>query len=290
VSDWQHRAEDPDGPGTTYVPITGMDIEQNTVTDVGGDGIFVSNADHARVAYNTINQYNMRSTDYNIGAVAWNSDGTMFEHNTVTRGKYPAIAFAVEGADVANVIQYNYSQDNGGGFLYICQEPGLTTKDAVVRYNISQNDAAGAQDFGLISTYCAGATNLRIYNNTFYAPNTPSLVDAFQANDITLQNNIFVGEPTGSVMQDPYSSYQSNLYENVSTKPTNSAQDLTGDPLLVAPGTATGPCNATGYYLKSGSPALHTGTPVTGDAYADFFGNPIPYVPNIGAYQGNPPA
>jgi hypothetical protein len=286
TSDWQKRTENPNGPGSTFVYNQGVDIERNTVTDTGGDGIFVFNGKQARLAHNTIDGFNMRSADYNIGVFAWNSDNTVIEHNTVRHGKYPGIAFAVEGGNIGTIYQYNYSQDNGGGFLYFCQEDGEVTRDDVVRYNISQNDAAGAQDFGLISSYCTGVSNLRIYQNTFYAPNAPSMVKVFQPNNVSLQNNIFVGRPEGSTVDDPYGCYLSNLFSNVSSLPAHQTKSVTGDPLLTAPGTASSAFDATGYRLKTGSPALSAGSPVWGDYGPDFYGNRVPAVPNIGAYQG----
>jgi len=286
TSDWQKRTENPNGPGSTFVRNEGVVISRNTVTDTGGDGIVVFNGYKARVERNTVDGFNMRSADYNIGAFAWNSDNSLFQYNTVRHGKYPGIAFAVEGGNVGTVYQYNYSQDNAGGFLYFCQSDGEITKNGVVRYNISQNDAADAKDFGLISSYCTGVSNLRIYQNTFYAPNAPSLAKVFQSNGLSLQNNIFVGRPQGSTVDDPYGCYRWNLFSNVSALPAHQANSVTGDPLLIAPGTAVGPSDATGYQLKTGSPALGAGSPISDDGGRDFYGNTVPAVPNIGAYQG----
>ncbi|MEU7166107.1 right-handed parallel beta-helix repeat-containing protein [Streptomyces morookaense] len=287
TSDWQRRAEDPTGPGTVFVPADGVVIDHNTVTDTGGDGIVVFNGRQAKVEYNTVSRYNMRSKDYNIGAFAWNSDHTLFAHNTVTQGHYPGIAFAVEGGNTGTVYEYNYSRDNEGGFLYFCQADGQITKDGVVRYNISQNDAAGAKDFGLISSYCTGVANLHIDNNTFYAPDAPSMVKISQSNQVAMRNNIFVGRSQGSDFQDPYSCYQHNLFDHIPALPPHNGHSVTGDPLLVAPGTATWAGDANGYALKAGSPALYAGTPVANDGQ-DFFGNPVPGNPSIGAFQGRP--
>lgn len=286
TSDWQKRSENPNGPGSSFVSNEGVVIERNNVTDTGGDGIVVFNGSKARVAHNTVDGFNMRSADYNVGAFAWNSDNTVFEHNTVRHGKYPGVAFAVEGGNIGTVYEYNYSQDNAGGFLYFCQADGEITKNGVVRYNISQNDAAGAKDFGLISSYCTGVSNLRIYQNTFYAPNAPSISKVGQSNGLSLQNNIFVGRPGGSTFDDPYGSYKGNLYSNVAALPAHQANSVTGDPKLTAPGTGISASDATGYRLKAGSPALNAGSRISNDGGRDFYGNPVPAVPNIGAYQG----
>ncbi|MFH8349799.1 right-handed parallel beta-helix repeat-containing protein [Streptomyces sp. NPDC018045] len=288
TSDWQKRTENPKGPGSTFVPNEGVVISRNTVTDAGGDGIVLFNGNRARVTQNTVDGFNIRSTDYNIGAYAWNSDRTTFEYNDVRHGKYPGMAFAVEGGNVGTTYQYNYSQDNAGGFLYFCQSDGEIAKDGVVRYNISQNDAAGAQGFGLISSFCTGVANLRVYQNTFYAPNAPSLVEVARQNDLALQGNVFVGRPEGSAVDDPYGTYRYNLFHHASALPVRGDHNITGDPLLTAPGPAVRASDADGYRLKTGSPALNAGSRVTGDGGRDFYGNPVPSVPHIGAYQGAP--
>ncbi|MGK5637064.1 right-handed parallel beta-helix repeat-containing protein [Streptomyces sp. URMC 126] len=288
TSDWQKRTENPKGPGSTFVPNEGIVISRNTVTDVGGDGIVLFNGNRARVTENTVDGYNIRSTDYNIGAYAWNSDRTTFEYNTVRRGRYPGMAFAVEGGNVGTTYQYNYSQDNGGGFLYFCQSDGEIAKDSVVRYNISQNDASGAQGFGVISSFCQGVSNLRVYQNTFYAPNAPNLVEVDRRNDFSLQGNVFVGRPEGSTVDDDYGTYRYNLFHRATALPAHGDHNITGDPLLTAPGSAVRVSDADGYRLRGGSPALNAGSRVADDGGRDFYGNPVPNVPHIGAYQGAP--
>ncbi|WP_206505989.1 right-handed parallel beta-helix repeat-containing protein [Streptomyces chrestomyceticus] len=288
TSDWQKRTENPKGPGTTFVPNEGIVISRNTVKDIGGDGIILFNGNRARVTENTVDGFNIRSTDYNIGAYAWNADRTIFEHNTVRHGKGPGMAFAVEGGNIGTTYQYNYSQDNGGGFLYFCQDDGEIAKDGVVRYNISQNDAADAQGLGLINSFCTGVSNLRIYQNTLYAPNASSLVKAVRPNDVTLQSNVFVGRKDGSTVDDPYGTYRYNLFHRATALPPNGDHNITGDPLLTAPGSAVSASDADGYRLRTGSPALNAGSRVTGDGGKDFYGNPVPAVPHIGAYQGAP--
>ena len=64
------------------------------------------------------------------------------------------------------IIQYNYSHDNEGGFLLICNDGSQAPADnagnvgTIVRYNISQNDHhRGINIAGPV-------TNATIYNNT----------------------------------------------------------------------------------------------------------------------------
>ena len=66
------------------------------------------------------------------------------------------------------MIQYNYSHDNDGGFLLICDEGSQSPNDSagnvgtIVRYNVSQNDGHRAIKLS------GPVKNTRIYNNTIY--------------------------------------------------------------------------------------------------------------------------
>ncbi|MCW7945649.1 hypothetical protein AAW14_27475 [Streptomyces hygroscopicus] len=287
VSSWQKRSIYPNGPGSTWVPMTGVVIADNTVSDAGGDGIMVFNGSEARVVRNTVNGFNTRSADYNVGMYAWNSDHTVFQNNDVGHGKSPGMAFDIEGANVNTVYQYNFSHDNGGGFLFVCPSNGAASSGGVVRYNISQNDNGGSF-LAVITAPCGDVPNTRIYNNTIYAPGATTMVNTVSPTTFRLTNNIFVGSAAGSAFADPYDTYTNNLYRNVSTLPSHTSGGVSADPLLTAPGTAVSAGTADGYRLRTGSPAIGAGASLADSGASDYFGNPIPSTPSIGAYQGPP--
>lgn len=284
-SSWQRRASNPTGPGTQFVPNTHVLIEENRVGDTGGDGIMVVNGVDPLVQRNTVAGYNTRSTDYNVGAYAWNSDRAVFQYNEVSGGVAPGMAFDLEGGSSDTLYQYNFSHDNGAGFLFICPS-GISASGGTVRYNISQNDH-GDGFFGVITSPCGDEPGTKIYNNTVYAPTAANLIQVYGTSTMQLTDNIFVGSPAGSVISDATSTYSHNVYQNVAAGSPLGAHPFTGDPLLTAPGTAHSRTDTAGYRLRTGSPALHTGTPVANNGGRDYFGNPVPSgSPNIGAYQG----
>ncbi|MDH6579833.1 right-handed parallel beta-helix repeat-containing protein [Kitasatospora sp. MAP5-34] len=286
VSSWQRRANNPTGPGTSFVPLTRVVVRANTLTDLGGDGILVFNGKAPLVERNVINGYNERSADYNVGAYPWNSDDAVFQYNDVSHGVSPAMAFDFEGGNQNPVYQYNFSHDNGGGALFSCPSQGTNSSGGIYRYNISQNDV-GAGYLGVITLLCGDEPGSQIYNNTFYDPTTPNMVMASGASTFRFTNNIFVGRPGGSVLNDPLSTYSYNDYQNVTGAGPAATPALQGNPLFVAPGNATSINNATGYELAAGSPALGSGTPVAPSGAHDYFGNPVPSAGlNVGAYQG----
>ncbi|GAB2721510.1 hypothetical protein GCM10010442_48370 [Kitasatospora kifunensis] len=286
VSSWQRRALNPTGPGTMFVPLTRVLICSNTVTNIGGDGILVFNGASPVVQYNVINGFNERSSDYNVGAYPWNSDNAVFQYNDVSHGVSPAMAFDFEGGNSGAVYQYNFSHDNGGGALFSCPSQGTASTGSIFRYNISQNDV-GSGGLGVITMPCGDEPNSQIYNNTFYDPTSPNMVLTTGASTFAFTNNIFVGQPSGSVFNDPVSTYSYNVFQNISGATSFGAHATQGTAMFVAPGTATSLNTATGYQLATGSPALATGAVVAGNATTDYFGDPIPvFSPNIGAYQG----
>ena len=287
-SSWQNRPVNPNGPGSTFVPISRLSIEQNGLSDIGGDGIVVLNGTSAHVDRNVVNGFNVRSTDYNVGVYAYNSDNTLFEYNTVLNGAVVGIAYAIEGANNGTVYQYNYSGGNAGGFLYVCNSEGSSSAHNTVRYNISSADVGSMPFLGVFSMPCGPQLDTQIYNNTISAPSAARLVEAYGMS-ATFTNNIFYGQPGGSAIDDPAGSYNRDLFSNVTALPPGTvAPVVTPDPKFVSP-TATAPSPALpwAFQLAAGSPALHTGLPVANTNSQDYFGNAVPVVgPNIGAYQG----
>ena len=285
MSTWGRRAAYPEGPGTSFEPITGVRIQRNDVRDTGGDAIVTHNADGARVEHNYVNGFNMRSAGYNAGVWSWNSDNVLTQYNEVTggHGTRDSQAFDIDGGNTDNVFQYNYSHDNEGGFLLVCNGAGMTSKGNKVRHNISINDRNTEAPYGVVAVVCGPTTDTQVYNNTLvtHHPGTRMVSNNGQAGT-TFRNNIFVGAPTatGSPTVDTLSTYTGNLYLN--TAQPRDAAARNADPLFRAPSPRT----PTDVRLKPGSPALGTGTPTADGLTRDYFGNRVPNPPNTGADQG----
>ncbi|MFJ2746367.1 hypothetical protein ACIO3O_42660 [Streptomyces sp. NPDC087440] len=285
MSTWGRRAAYPDGPGTSFEPITNTRIQRNDVRDTGGDAIVTHNADGARVEHNYVNGFNMRSAGYNAGVWSWNSDNVLTQYNEVTggHGTRDSEAFDIDGGNTNNTFQYNYSHDNEGGFLLVCNGAGMTSKGNKVRHNISINDRNTSSPYGVIAVVCGPTTDTQIYNNTITTthPGTRMVSNNGQTGT-TFRNNVFVGAPSpiGSPTVDTLSTFTNNLYRNT-TQPRD-PQALTADPLFRTPTPAT-PADVR---LKPASPARGAGTPTPDGITRDYFGNRIPNPPHLGAYQG----
>lgn len=289
VSRWHRRVEHPNGPGTMWKPSTGVVIRGNTVRDTGGDGIVPQVADGALVEHNYVNGFNMRSAGYNAGIWAWNADNSLFQFNEVTggHGTRDSMAFDIDGAQRNTVFQYNYSHDNEGGFLLICNGgDGMVNDGGVFRYNVSQNDRN--RDWGLITIGCSKATNVQVYNNTIYTTQDTRLVVNYPGTPVRFTNNIFVRAGGTSAIADNASVYHNNLYQGVAAIPASDKAAVVGDPRFVAAGAATAIDDARGYYLADGSPAVDAASTVAAGGGRDFYGFPVKagVPPHIGAYQG----
>jgi hypothetical protein len=269
---------------------TGVVVRNVSVNNAGGNGILVGNTTSALVEHNKVTNSGSRSTAC-AGIWPVYSDGTILQYNEVSGQNTQSndgYAFDLDWRNTSSVFQYNYSHDNPRGFLQIFQE-----SSAVVRYNISQNDAtwdngSSTATFG----FYAVPISVDIYNNTIYRPAgaTTKIVRALvNASDYhaTFRNNIIVNSTSGTY--DAVGTWNSNVFfgNHPASEPADPAK-ITADPLLAAPGTATSISDASGYALKTGSPALGSGALISNNGGRDFFGNAVSSSspPHRGAYNG----
>lgn len=276
----------------TYYPWTGFIARNNTVHEVGGDGIvlqYTQNglAEH-NVAYNTANNDANAS---NAGIWAWNADHVTFQYNEAYKIQKLAhngdgMAWDADYGSDGTLYQYNYSHDNGGGMAMFCGDcgpAGGSASNAIFRYNVSQND--GSQ-----IVRDAGQTNGAFYNNTIYLPagsNAAILQNGHEG--LTFANNIVVNNGTGG-WDYSNANFQNNLlWGNVSNVPPG---QIIADPKLASAGNGgNGFASAAAYKLTTGSPAIGAGRPMPDNGGKDFWGDAVPRVcaPDIGADQFSSP-
>jgi hypothetical protein len=287
---------------STWYPSLGVVIRNNTLDDIGGDGIVNVATDGALVEYNVVSRASQRSQDFNVGIWPWSADNTIVQYNEVygTRGQHDAEGFDSDWNSRNTIIQYNYSHENDGGFLLICNEGSQSPQNSVgntgtiVRYNISQNDHhRGIKLSGPVK-------NTVIYNNTIYvgkAENVDLILHTDWtgwATDTYFYNNIFyvegtarpfsygvLGNPDGSYKTAPgagkstHNVFDSNLYYGL--QPGDDAHRLTADPMVVDPGRAgIGRGTTSGYALRRDSPAIDSGRTIENNGGKDFLGTSVP--------------
>ena len=292
-----------------HVVIRGNDLE-----DIGGDGIKPFGCDGALVENNRVYRAGQRCPDYSAGIWPWSCDRTIIQYNEVSffHGTRDGQAFDSDGNCRDTVFQYNYSHDNDGGFLMMCDDgawgapESLGNRGTVVRYNISQNDRSR------IIHLTGPITGARIYNNViFLGKELHQPLFLFTdyhgfPDGIYVANNIFYVE--GSCRYSQGTSrhwngtyedvpgwgnsknirFEANSYFGNHANPPEDARAVRNDPLMLHPGSGgAGFSTLVGYQLREGSPCLRAGVPVSDGPRQDFWGHPAPLgaAPNIGADQ-----
>lgn len=293
-SDWWCRPGNTCTGSTNWVASTNVVIQNNYVFDVGGDGIVPMATQGALVQYNTVNGFNIRSGQGNAGIWAWNADDTVIQYNEASGGHstLDSQGFDIDFGQSRTIMQYNYSHDNDGGFMLICNPSGGINDSGIVRYNISQSD--GTRIFQL-----AGAiTNTKIYNNTLYLPagstTNPILAGTWGGTPQTVAfyNNIWQLEGAGSwtgmsTIASLTFDYNTIYGAHTSGEPSDTHKS-TANPLLAAAGQGVNRQSVEGYKLLTGSPALGSGKVIDSNGGKDYWGNSVSSTaaPNRGAYNG----
>lgn len=185
----------------------------------------------------------MRSGAEGVAIWPFNTDDALVQYNEAysTHGSLDGQGFDSDYVSNRTIIQYNYSHDNEGGFVLICNNGTSNFNNGtIVRYNISQND--GTRIFQLAGP----VTNTSIYNNTIYvgagAGTNILLINDWggYASNTSFKNNIFYNLGSGgySYGSGTNTVFDYNVfYGNHPGSEPSDAHKLTSNPLLVSPGT-----------------------------------------------------
>jgi hypothetical protein len=283
-------------------PSLGVVVRGNQLHDIGGDGIVVVATDGALVEDNVVGHANQRSEGYNVAIWAWSADNTLIQRNEAygTKGQRDGEGFDSDWNSRNTIIQYNYSHDNDGGFLLICNEGGHKPEESagntgtVVRYNISQNDRTRGINLA------GPVKDTLIYNNTIYV-GPEHAVDLLLFSDwngwtegTALYNNIFYGAGTarfsyglsraadGAYTTAPgfgsskENVFDANVYYGVKA-PADDAHALTADPQFIDAGHGgIGRQTLSGYRLQPKSLAKGSGKLIENNGGHDFWGSAVP--------------
>ncbi|MEO8093401.1 MAG: LamG-like jellyroll fold domain-containing protein [Pseudolysinimonas sp.] len=276
------------------ISATNVVVQNNTITDAGGNSIVCVFCSSPLVQYNTATDSGYRFS----GAALWSGWTTngVWQFNEVARNWRSFVdgqAFDIDNSNTNMVVQYNYSHDNPSGFIEFCCSAGFGAKGtSKIRFNVSQNDGAQWGVFDTQNGLVTGAT-AEIYNNTVYmGPGDNGDVTSGNVNSgtsITYSNNIIYKLGTGGYNTGG-TTWSHNLFygNHPASEPTDASKIVT-DPLLVSPGSGSdGRASANVYQLTAGSPALGAGVVIANNGGQDFYGNAVSSsaAPNIGAYNG----
>ncbi|HEY6464132.1 MAG TPA: hypothetical protein VIY73_28380 [Polyangiaceae bacterium] len=292
--------------------ITNALYQGNTVYDIGGkaggangsegNGILANGVDGGVIQYNVVHDCGGNSSTCGgpAGIWAYAANAVTMQFNEVyasgPAGAAPSgacdwNAYDIDGLVTNSTLQYNYAHDNtGAGYLaYISG----TWSGNTIRFNIGQGDGSEVT----IAGYQATASDLAIYDNTFYASKDLFTVGVAGGGTIagTVADNVFYATGTAQLVNalswntatvtgvdflgnDYYStgtfgitwggtSYTSlGAWSSAANEETQGGKlvGLNVDPMLANPGSGGtiggyDPSALAGYALKSGSPLVGTG-------------------------------
>ena len=283
-------------------------VVDNYVKECYGDGIIMFNCDGGLIQGNVSdhNGASNRADLYFVGIWTIWSDNTLIQYNeSFGQGiSGDGQGFDIDGTCKNTILQYNYSHDNYGGFLLLIE---LNNGRTIVRYNVSQNDGGKFLKISFNSglTSKGSFTQADIYNNTYFTnqtienliefDSTPNMPDGRRLLGV-IKNNIFCfkGALTPDVVANneyyDYITFENNCWYGFSdmSLPMNEENQIVGDPKFSFAGSGSkGFDSLSGYKLLSNSPCLETGADVYNDGGLDFWGNKIGESTNVGAYAGD---
>ncbi|MCG9972546.1 hypothetical protein [Christiangramia crocea] len=168
-------------------PSIGVIIRDNLIERVPGDGIVPVGCEGALIEGNILRDFLdvLPHSEAAAGIWPWSSDNTLIQFNEVSghKAKWDGQAYDSDWNCLGTIIQYNYSHDNYGGFLLICNNgdsygtsKNIGNAGTVVRHNISVNDGIRPYPterrgvFSPIFHITGPVKNTKIYNNIIIVP------------------------------------------------------------------------------------------------------------------------
>ena len=274
---------------------TNVVVSNNTVYNVQGDGIVVTDGLQQQITNNVVHDTHL---DGGSSAGIWSEDSyeaTIADNEVYDvkfhTGDYDAEAFDTDRCDIGAIFEYNYSHENDGGFLLTIEY----SADTIVRYNISQNDGNSIDQtnlrYFLMNPLSLKADGLQVYDNDIYPkPNTslpiglianstlPYTTQPFFENNLVFNQNPLAVCYINTQGANPWYVSNNDLYGY--TSPCTYSNPINGNPDFTSPPAGIGRMSAsTAYTLSPGSPAFcqgTRGTPIQFNGGFDFAGTPLP--------------
>ncbi len=299
---------------TSWFPSKHVIIRYNHLEDIGGDGIVPIGCDGAMITHNTLYRGGQRfpEGDAAAGIWPWSCDNTIIAYNEVAyyNGPWDSQGFDSDWNCRNTLIEYNYSHDNVGGFVLVCNDGNVKAPQSVgntgtiIRYNISINDGFRSTfksaGFSPVFHFAGPTFNNKVYNNLIYITRArPSHTDSTlvamdnwggYADSTLFANNIFYTE--GTVDYDMGKStrnfYESNIYYGQHlNKPATPGEIAERPKFRSYPMKAPEGFSALKAFMLLSGGSGHKGKMIERGGVRDFFGNMIPAntAPVIGVHQ-----
>ena len=286
-----------------WYPNRNITVKNNKITNNGGDSILLIGAKDSLIERNTVKDSGLfKNTGKTIAyAAIWLRDckDTIVQYNAVygNRDKNGGSDLQAYDSDIGCrdcIFQYNYSQDNAGGFMLLCsgvKDNNARNDGTIVRYNLSVNDGydLDSKNSKQVIDVVDNVQNAQIYNNTIYSSKKDVVLVQFAdygstadsnkipPKDNILTNNLFYVEEgvTNTAFRmwdtkDATAKFINNVFYGVDVPKINgitTTGTLKDDPKLKEPGAQGGTLEemAKKYKPNSGSYVLSKGVTVKGN-------------------------
>ncbi len=241
----------------------------------------------------------------NAGIWPQSTENCIVQYNEVGYAHKPDGCDDAQGFDVDlscrnTIVQYNYSHDNEGGFLLLCelrktQDQGY--RGTIIRNNLSVNDGNVKGELIAMVGPVSGVT---IENNTIYSTgNVDRIIEVWtgdgteQAKDVTFRNNLIISNGKDNLFNlcnGESFTFENNLYWGTHRTPAPNEQNpIVAYPCLIDEGAiGCGREVAVKYVPNEKSVAFESNTISLKPAERDFFGNETNGKQYIGAFVGGP--
>ncbi len=305
-----------------FKAVNQLNIKNNLFEHVGGAGMVIGGGCTNILVENNVTNYTGSSIDSRMagrGSGLWcfQSTNLTVQYNKFMHAKGIKDSYGMH-IDIGNrnvVYQYNYSEDNEGGFVEILGK----NRNVGYRYNLSVGDGwrTRGNQKGSIFWFAGwsgdpqnpiGSDSIFVYNNSVYVRDsiTPGiLIEGVSRNARVYNNIINVANEFGRIQiknQSIFNDFDYNIwYGNISDvdedgQTYRGPNSMTSNPLYKDEVVV----DSSGFILQSGSPALGNGKLIYdseisypydffhNNGSTDFYGNLVSNTssPNIGAYNG----
>jgi hypothetical protein len=264
---------------------TNVAVRRNRLSDIGKNAIIVRASAAPIIEHNVVAGAAARL--HGNAIFVFGCRDAVMQFNEVFDTRYDGMEGAAFDSDYnseGTIVQYNYSHDNGGGLVNLCNNPPHGYNDAtIVRYNVSRNEKDRVIGFD------GPVTNTQIYNNTIdIGPGRKPRIVEFDlfgsapgyADHAVFLNNVIHNGGEGVYVWGGATNlrFEGNCFSGA--HPDSEPRDprkIIEDPRFVAPETVgAGLASIAGYSLTPGSPCARSGLAVTGSGGRDVLGATLP--------------
>ncbi|MCD6597500.1 MAG: right-handed parallel beta-helix repeat-containing protein [Bacteroidales bacterium] len=291
-------------------------IRNNLLEQIPGDGIVPIGTDGAIVEYNVMRDCPdiLSHEEAAAGIWPWSSDNTLIQYNEVSghKAKWDGQGFDSDYNCNGTIIQYNYSHDNYGGFLLVCndgsslgQNHNIGTNNTIIRYNVSINDGirpypTKREGWFSPNMHITGPVeNTKIYNNIFIIPQKlqqnidKTIIEmdnwggSWPENTWFANNIFYVGEKADFVSKGDNGTIFTNncFYGEFENIPVDTAVIFENPQFVNVDASGDGFEVLKNFMLLNTTVLKDKGISIQNNGGKDLFGHSIKATPNIGIHE-----